>query len=635
MRKKRLNHLALLSTLLMILSCFTGCGSTSTTNSSTASAETTQGITVEYSSEDMDDSWDASKATKIILNGSSITVDGSGASAQGSIVSITKAGTYVLSGKLTDGQIIVQAGEKDTVKLVLNGASIACSDNAPIYSQQSKKTIVTLAKGTENTVQDGTKYTYAAGEDEPDAAIFSKGDLTINGTGALTVKANADNGIGTKDDLVITGGKLSVTAANDGLRGRDSIAINGGTFTINSSGDGLQSNNDADADKGWISLDGGNFTITSAKDGIQAETLLQITDGKFNLTTGGGSAQATTSSNSNGFPGPGRQNTAATEEETDSTKGIKASTNILISGGTFDIDACDDAIHANGNVAISGGTLSISTGDDAVHGDGNVAIDNGSITIAKSYEGLEGVTVTINGGEIRLNASDDGINSAGGSDDAQQEQDNFRASDENKVQITGGYIYINAAGDGIDSNGDLYFKGGTVIVNGPTNNGNGALDYNGTSEISGGTLIATGSSGMAQAPGSSSTQNSLMIRYTTVQKAGTLVNLVNEAGNTVLTFAPAKDYQSIVISMPELEKGKTYTLKTGGTCSSQLTDGLSTKGTCSGNKELTDVNISDTVTSIADDGSAVSGGMGGGMGGQGGPGGAQPPGGKQRPGTRQ
>lgn len=629
--KRGLKHFALLLVFILMLACFAGCGTNTSTSSSATAANSTKAFTVKYSSEDMDDSWDAANATMISLIGKTIQVKGNGAKAAGSVLTITKAGTYVVSGKLSDGQIIVNAAENDKVKLVLNGASISCANNAPIYSKLSKKTIVTLAKGSENTVQDGSKYANTAGSDEPNAAIFSKSNLTINGTGSLTVKGNANNGIGCQDDLVITGGKLTVIAANDGLRGRDSIAVNNGTFVIRSGADGLQSNNAEDADKGWISLDGGNFTITSQKDAIQAETQLQITNGKFKLTAGGGSVKASSTSSMHRFQGPGRESTS-TAAETESTKAIKAGGNILISGGTLDIDSCDDAVHTGGNACINAGTLSISTGDDAVHADGNLTINNGSITVAKSYEALEGVTITINGGKMLLNASDDGINSAGGSDETQQAQDNFRASDENNVLITGGYLLVNAAGDGIDSNGDLYFKGGTVIVNGPTNNGNGALDYNGSSEISGGTLIAAGSSGMAQGPETSSTQNSLMVRYTSVQKAGTLVNLVDETGKTLVAFAPAKDYQSIVISTPNLQKDKTYTLKSGGTCSSKLTNGLSTEGSCSGSKKLCNVKISDTVTSIAEDGSEVSSSMGG-PGGPGGqrPDGAQPPNGNRQP----
>lgn len=620
MVEKHLKKLALFGITILTLSGLAGCGTTdaelsSSSASSSAAASSLSTPLAVYSSEDMDASWDASTATAVTLNGSSISIDGSGAEVDGTTLKITTAGTYVIKGILDDGQIIVSASKDDTVRLVLNGASLVCSDGAAIYAQQAEKTIITLAEGTTNSVEDGTIYN-ATGEDDPNASIFSQDDLTINGSGSLTVIGHYNNGIGTKDDLVITGGNIGITAANDGLRGRDSVAVNGGSIIINAASDGIQSNNDEDTSKGWISLDGGTFAITAGKDGIQAETILQVADGVVSLNTGGGSASAVSTHNFNNAR-PGNNNTA-TEESTESTKGMKAGTGIYISNGTFNIDSADDAIHSQGDVIINGGSYLISTGDDAVHSDSDLIIGKGDITVAKSYEGLEGMTVTVNGGQISLTSSDDGINAAGGSDTNQDRVDSFKSSDNYEIRITDGYLYINAAGDGIDSNGNLYFDGGTVIVNGPTNNGNGALDYNGTCEQSGGILVAAGSSGMAEAPGESSAQNSLMVYYSSVQKAGTLVNLADDSGQSLLTFAPAKDYQSIVISMPDLEQGKTYTLSSGGSCTGASVNGLYTGGTYTPGTKLTDVTISGVLTSIADDGSQVSAknGMGGGPGGK-------------------
>jgi len=225
------------------------------------------------------------------------------------------------------------------------------------------------------------------------------------------------------------------------------------------------------------------------------------------------------------------------------------------------------------------------------------------------------------------------LNAAGGNDGSGQLQggDKFNAIEDSEVRITGGYLYVDAEGDGLDSNGSLYIDGGTIIVNGPTNNGNGPLDYNGTAEITGGILVAAGSSGMAQAPGTTSSQNSLLVYYTSAQAAGTLVNFSDEDGNSLLTFAPSKTYQSIVISLPELKQGQTYTLSSGGSCSGKNVDGLYTGGTYTGGTKLTNVTISSAVTSISDDGSAVTGhsfgggGMGGGPGGGPGGHGGQPP----------
>ncbi len=620
MINKYMKSLALITTMFLAVSGLSGCGSSQETASATAAAISVSSPLAVYSDEDMNDTWDASSAVTVNLDGSSITVNGSGATADGSTLTITAAGTYVLKGTLPDGQIIVSAGKNDTVRLVMNGASLACSDGPSIYSQQAAKTIITLAPGTSNSVADGSSYLDSADEEQPDAAIFIQDDLTFNGSGTLTVTGNSQNGIATKDDLIITGGNINITAVNDGLRGRDSVAINNGNVIINAEGDGIQANNDEDTSKGWISLDGGKFNITAGQDGIQAETILQVWGGEINLTTGGGSASVSNTPTPAGNPGRGFNDSQTADESTVSTKGIKAGAGLLVNDGVLAIDSADDAVHSNGDVLINGGTINISTGDDAVHSDANLTVNSGTISAARSYEGLEGMTVTINGGEISLTASDDGINSAGGSDDDQNGRDNFRASDNNEVRITGGYLYVNAAGDGLDSNGAMYIDGGTIIVDGPTNNGNGALDYNGTCEQKGGILVAAGSSGMAQAPSDSSSQNSILVSYTAVQKAGTLVNLADESGKSLLTFAPAKDYQSMVISMPELAQGKTYILSSGGTCTGTSVNGLYNEGTYTGGTKLTSITVSGTLTSIADDGSAVTnrGGMNGGPGGQGG-----------------
>ncbi|AEG59737.1 carbohydrate-binding domain-containing protein [Desulforamulus ruminis] len=642
MKNRALRYLSLLLAALMTIAGFTGCAAAVDTVSSPAavtdSATEINPIAVEYSREDLDGSWDASTATTITLKGSSFAVDGTGAAAEDRILTISAAGTYVFNGTLTDGQIVVDAGKDDTVRLVLNGANLSCSDSAPIYSKQADKMILTLADGTKNTVEDGTAYTYAEGEDEPDAAIFSQDDLTINGSGSLKVKGNFNNGIGTKDNLIITGGTLDITAAKDGLRGRDSIAIHDGTFNIEAGEDAIQSNNDEDGTKGWISLDGGQFTITAGNDGIQAETLLQVTAGEFTLTTGGGSANASTRSNGETRPGRGQWETIAKEnnvaEDTVSAKGVKAGTGILITGGVFAIDSSDDAVHSNGNLVIKSGEFAITSGDDGIHADSALTVDDGSILISKCYEGLEGASITVNGGTIRLTARDDGLNAAGGNDGSslggRPGQNNFSANENYFIRITGGYVAVDASGDGIDSNGKLYFNGGTVLVNGPTSNGNGAMDYDGTCEVTGGTLAIAGSSGMAQAPGNTSTQNSLTVYYSSIQKAGTLVNLADESGKSILTFSPAKDYQSIVISTPDLKQGKTYTLSSGGSCSGNLSDGLYTRGAYSSGVKLTDVTISGTVTAISDDGSQVSGRMGG-MPGPGGGGMEKRPGGRPMP----
>lgn len=507
---------------------------------------------------------EASDLTRIELNGNGASITGSGAAASGGTVTITKAGTYVLSGTLQDGQIRIQAGKDDTVRLVLNGVSLSSSASAPIYASQAGILVITMADGTENSATDASQYTFAAGEDEPDAAVFSICDLLLNGGGALTVTANYNNGICSKDHLVITDGSISVSAVNDALRGRDSTVISGGAFTLSAGGDGIQSNHDEDTEKGYVYLSGGSFEIQAGGDGIQAETALIINGGSYRLQTG-------------------------SSEAADSYKGLKAGLALLVTGGDFTISSAEDALHSNGVLGISGGTFTISSGDDGMHADEALVIDDGAITVNESYEGLEGASITINGGALSITASDDGLNAAGGSDQATfggPGQDQFSANSEYFIQITGGTLRVNAKGDGIDSNGVMLLEGGEIYVSGPTDSGNGALDANGSLTCTGGILVAAGSTGMAQAPDASSTQYSLAFYLTAAQQGGSEIQLLDSAGSVLVSFTPENEYQSVVISSPGLQEGEIYTLLIAGTenTTAAVTDITTTVGTAAGGR---------------------------------------------------
>ncbi len=594
--------------------------SAATTVIQPTTAATAVPIAVEYDSDDLDVAAGASTETTITLAGDAISVNGSGATVDGAIVTITSAGTYNLSGVLNDGQIIVNTADQETVKITLNGVQIACSTSAPIYVANAEKVVITLAEGTQNTITDGAAYIFADAEtDEPDAAIFSHDDLTIKGAGALTVNANYNNGIVSKDDLKITGGVITVNAVNDGLKGRDSIAIKAGVVTVNAGGDGLQSNNDEDAEKGFVSIEGGTLNITAGLDGIQAQTSLWVSDGNITITTGGGSGNASVSGG--GMWGGGMEGNA--NKPTESAKGLKAGVDVTVAGGTLTINAADDALHSNGSLSINGGVLTLASGDDGLHADATLTINGGELNLTQSYEGIESAAITINGGNIHLIASDDGINAAGGADgsavDGRPGQDPFAASGNYYLYVNGGYLYVDAGGDGIDANGAIEMTAGTVIVNGPTNNGNGPLDYLGTFNITGGYLVAVGSAGMAQAPSASSTQYSVLQNLTSPQAAGALVHIATASGEDVLTFMPTKAYQSVLFSSPALQNGETYTLYVGGSASGAATDGLYTGGMYTAGSQVTSFTIS----------SIVTGATGGGFRG---PGGGMRPGGGTRPG---
>ena len=578
-----------------------GSATTTTTSGDTAVSTTTatlEEVAASHTATHEDETnylWDESQTTMIVLAGDSISVEGSGVTVNGQIATITSGGTYELSGSLSEGQIVVDSDGETAVQLILNGIEISNSSTAPIYIANAPDTIIILAEGSQNVIADGANYVFASPEeDEPNAALFSKDNLTIYGAGSLTVTGHYNDGIASKDGLIIASGNITVTAADDGIRGKEYLILKDGTLTVTAGGDGLKSDEDEDTTLGYINIEGGNLTITSGGDAIQAETDVLITGGNFNITTGGGSN--------------------ASLAADDTAKGIKGAAGVYINDGTFIINSADDAVHSNNNIVINNGAFAIATGDDGMHADANLEINNGTIEISQSYEGIESAVITINGGNISVASSDDGINVAGGDGSGfgpggpggrppRGGQDTFvEYTGDYYLYINGGNIVVEASGDGVDVNGAIEMTAGTVIVNGPTEQMNGALDYDGTFTMTGGFFVAAGSAGMAQTPDISSSQNALLLNLNGTLQAGTLIHIEDSGGNTVLTMAPSKAYQSIALSSPNLVSGETYTVYYGGSDSGTLTDSLYSSGTYSGGTEYTSFTISSTVTMIGNAG---------------------------------
>ena len=486
-----------------------------------ASAETASVDISEYfSKRDLSGEWDENKAVYVDLNGQSG-------------LDITEAGTYVLSGSM-NGTVTVSAGDSDKVQLVLNGVDITAAYAAAICVENADKTFITLAEGSEN------RLTVSALDEaaEIDAAIFSRDDITLNGSGSLTI-VSAGHGIVGKDDLKITGGTYNITAEGRGIDANDSVRIAGGDITVVSEKDAIRAKSD-ESDKGY----------------------LLITGGVFSLTVGGGADNGETHTDDmmRSFRG-GWGQTVTADDGAASGKGLKASGKIIILDGDITVDAADDALHADGDLTVYGGTLRVRSGDDGLHAGSALTVNGGVIAVSQSYEGLEAAAVTINGGDISVTASDDGVNSSGGNDQSGYWRNDMFASDGSSITVNGGTLYINAQGDGIDSNGDLYVNGGAIVVSGPTNSGNGALDYNGSAVITGGTVIAAGAAGMAENFGSSSTQVTFMTSLN--GSAGTIV-VSDAAGNALLSGTVEKSFQCLVVSSPDLKVGETYTVSCGG-----------------------------------------------------------------------
>lgn len=545
-----------------LLACsISGCSldsfSKTTTETSSESSSSATEITYldaddMFTDRDKEVGYDEDTATAITLSDDASSCDSSSVTISNNTITITDEGTYLLTGSLSDGQVIVDADDKK-VQLVLDSVNINCDTSAALYVKAADKVFVTLASDSENSLSNTSDFV-AIDDNNIDAVIFSKDDLTLNGSGTLTVTAKYGHGIVSKDDLVITSGTYQITAAKHALSGKDSVRIADGVLTLDAGTDGIHSENTDNDAKGFIYIANGDISITADSDGFDAEETLQV----------------------------------------------------------------------------DGGNIEVAAGDDGLHADGDLIITDGTINVTKSYEGLEGMTVTVEDGDISVVSSDDGINAAGdgtseessqsgtppekpdGSDSTEDrpeppsgfdKNDNSsansnsdsnsdskpadlpdgnggpgggnggpgggmeEATDYNLIQISGGKIYINANGDGIDSNGNLTVTGGEIYVDGPTSGGDGALDCSGTALISGGTVIAVGSSGMAENFDSSSAQGSMITTVSDSMITGD-ITLTDSEGNTIVSYSPSKEYSSVAISCADLKEGETYTLVAGDTSTS-------------------------------------------------------------------
>lgn len=623
MKKQSLIALLLAITLLSAGCVNSEAGSqaeSSLSAESEVSASTAADSSADYFSDrDFEVGYDESESARITLSGESASCDSDAVAISGSTVTITDEGSYILSGSLDDGMIIVNAEKTDKVHLILDGVTIHSETSAPLYILQADKVFVTTAADSENILSNGGTFT-AIDENSIDAVIFSKEDLTLNGSGALTITSPAGHGIVSKDSLKVTSGSYDISCASHALSGKDDVCIANARFTIVSGKDGIHAENTDDAALGFVYIQSGDFAISAEGDGISAASYLQIEDGSFSVTAGGGSENGEEHSSEfwGSFMGGGRQQggrgggftgeapaempenmpegapsdlpedmpqgempgeppdaaqSAETEETADSSsdstsmKGIKAGGELIVNGGTFAIDSADDAVHSNASLTVNGGTFAIATGDDAFHADDTLTVTGGTIEISESYEGLEGLHVVISGGGITLTATDDGINAAGGNDQSGAGGRDgmfgggMAASSGGSVLISGGTLDVTASGDGIDANGTLEITGGSITICGPAQGDTATLDYDLSAVISGGTFIGTGSSGMAQ--NFSSAEQGVIAVQVGNQEAGAEVTLTDGDGNTVLTVTPSLSYTLVILSSPEIVSGETYTLTAG------------------------------------------------------------------------
>lgn len=473
------------------------------------------GMDFEYSDRDKDASYDVASATNIALSGQGATVSGEGAAVEGATVTISAAGTYAVTGELTAGSLVVNAGDQDKVQIVLSGASIRNEAGPALNIQQADKVFVTLADGTQNTLADGASYALAEGEDEPNAALYSKADLTINGTGALSIEGNYCHGVNSKDDLVVTGGAIAVVAKEDGLRGKDCVKVADGSFAITAGGDGVKSSNDEDPTRGFVSIDGGTFTVTGCEEGIEAQEVI-VNNGELNITASDDGINAA----------------VAERDSNDAT--IDASGD---AGSTVGQD--DHAGDRGGEGQGDGGQ-----GADAQNGRGGQR--------SELPEGVEPGQVP-DGEQGGGFGARDGRGGAGGPMGA-------NASEDCLIQINGGVVTINAGGDAVDSNGYVEVTGGE-LVGASSGTGDSALDYEYGATVTGGTVILAGGAGMAETFSEGSTQPFALVSLN--GSANTELSVESESGEVLARCTVPVSFQCVTLSVPGLAEGATGKLVAG------------------------------------------------------------------------
>lgn len=590
--------ISILVTLLLIFS-LTGCSEGARSDISGEDIASSAQAESDFSSDEADmftkrdqnSTYSTDESVTVTLNGDEVKSSSAYAKTEGSVVTLTEEATYIISGTLTDGCVIVDAPDTAKLQIVLDGAHITSSNSAAIFVLSADKVVITLADRSENSLANGGEF--ESTDYGIDAALFSKQDLSFNGNGSLEVISPAGHGIVSKDDLVITSGVYYIASASHGIDANDSIRLSGATLTVEAGKDALHAENKDDASLGFIYVSSGELKLTAEGDGISAGAYVQIENGSFDITAGGGSENGTKehSDNYGGFGGgmgmgggPGKPggrsgyegtagaplNGESSSDDSASMKGIKAVSGILINGGQISINSADDSIHSNSDIIINGGEMTLASGDDGIHGDDTVTVSGGSISVTESYEGIEAHDLQLQGGIITIKATDDGLNSAGGTDSsgiaggrdgAFGGGPGVMSSGDGSIVISGGTVYVNASGDGIDSNGRLEISGGHTTVVGPTQGDTSTLDYDTEGIITGGTFIGTGASGMAQS--FSDSEQGVIALNVGSQSAGTFITVKDNDGNEIISASPEFGFQVVIVSCPELEKGETYSVSVG------------------------------------------------------------------------
>ena len=487
-----------------------------------------------FTNRDLDATYDTNAAAVVTLSGDKITSESSAVGVNGNKAILQQDGTYIFRGTLNDGMIVVNAAATSKVQIVLDGVDLTSKTSAAIYVIEADKVVVTLAEGSENKLSNGGSFV-PLDNNNVDATVFSKADLTFNGAGKLHIESPAAHGIVSKDDLVFAGGTYTINAASRGIDANDSVRCAGTYLAVQAGKDAIRAKNDTDTTLGYVYINDAQMDIKASGDGISASSNIQIDAGKFSIKAGIGVD-------------------LSANPEAPSAKSLKASNNLLVVNGEFDLESVEDTVNVNGNIILAAGKFALKSGDDAFHADKSFYAVSAEVNVSECYEGIEAVNVEIRAGKIDITSKDDAINAAGGTD-ATDNTDSFAAST-GTLKISGGEININSNGDGFDVKGEFGMTGGLVRVSVSAKDGNSTYDYETGGDISGGIFIATGSASVVSIP-TATTQGVLSVNAGS-KEAGVEIKVEDESGTAVLIETPINDFEICIISTPKIVKGKIY-----------------------------------------------------------------------------
>ena len=532
-------------------------------------AESYSGSTY-FTENDVDGDWaDNAYTTYITMDGSGGTIDGNGAYFLDGDLVISNGGWYVLTGTLEDGKIIVDAHNSSKVWIRLNGVTVRCSDDACLRVDQADKVFLTLAEDTENSFSSGTDYSEEALADNTGGTIFSHDDLTINGSGSLSITAGYKHGIDVNDSLVITGGNITITAPQDGIHVSDSLRFMEASLTIDAGDDAVHSDDE-------LYIESGTVLINSCYEGLEAVTI-EITGGDITMYPTDDGINANGGSSTMGFGGRGGGGTNGMPSPPDfSDRDMSSMSNTSEGGmpsmpgemsGTTSTDGEMSGMPSQGEMSSMPGEMPGTTSTD------------GEMTSGMPSQGEMPSTPGEMPGAAQTENSDT-------DDTATDEKEPY-------IRISGGTLtIINATGrdaDGLDSNGSIYIDGGDIRISLLGDGTNNAIDYGSESGgeciVTGGTILAFGGSGMAEEFSENCMQCAVLYNIGSTVEAGTLFSLLDQEGEEIISYTPECSYSSVSFSLPEMTVGETYTVVCGENSSELTMDSTAVSaGTTAGEK---------------------------------------------------